>query len=185
MSNSFYFTIRVWLTSIVVAPSILILIDSLSLGMTWKDFLIGRLYFILFSIIYGMILSLPSWTILFFVTKIINKQKQLSTWQKKGLLLPIGTVLTIAPFYLLFIMMIGKHKRRHHSNSGFIIQLQYCLGSCFTDYILMQIQSRDTQVNGQFGLVRQTRRQRTAGMRQEQSWTDATKSAAFGLKQAR
>ena len=101
MSNSFQFTTRVWLTSIVSAPALLVTIDSFSLGMTIKEFLIGRLYFILFAIVFGIIFSLPSWTILFLTTKFINR-RQLSILQKKLLLLPVAALLTVAPFYILF-----------------------------------------------------------------------------------
>lgn len=102
--NSLRYATKVWLTGVLISPFIYLLICK-SLY-TQKYSFIGLEDFILFSIILGMIFSIPSWLGLFFTVKLLNK-KSISILNKKILVSLISIILTLLPFYFVFFKNIG------------------------------------------------------------------------------
>lgn len=100
-SHSFKYATKVWLTSVLISPLVYFLISrTLDLRKLQIE-AVGLEGFILFSIIAGLLFSLPSWTVFFFVVKFINKQPN-SIIVKKTIIGLTGILLTFIPFYLVF-----------------------------------------------------------------------------------
>ena len=101
VSNSFRFATKVWLTSVFLSPFVFFLIsgtiDTKKLNMEAA----GLDLFLFFSLIFGLIFSLPCWTLLIFAVKFINRQ-YLTLTKKKALTIVTGIVLTYSLFYLPF-----------------------------------------------------------------------------------
>jgi hypothetical protein len=99
MKQTILFSLKVWLTSVIVSPALYLFYDAFRVHS--KTNFEGGLGFLLLSILYGIIISLPSWIILWFSTFSLF-QLNYSTLVNKIWLSIIGTGLTILPFLLLF-----------------------------------------------------------------------------------
>jgi hypothetical protein len=94
-----YYSLKVWLTSVVLSPMLCLLIDSFTKHSQTN--LEGGIGFILFSILYGLILSALSWLLLWGFSYLLL-QFSITTVTRKVILSFISSFLTIIPFLLLF-----------------------------------------------------------------------------------
>jgi hypothetical protein len=99
MKQTVLFSLKVWLTSVIISPALYLFYDAFRVHS--KTNFEGGIGFILFSILYGLILSSLSWLILWLSTFSLL-QLNYSTLVNKIWLSIIGTGLTILPFLLLF-----------------------------------------------------------------------------------
>lgn len=100
MKQVLIYSLKVWLTSVVFSPVLFFICDSM-LHSNDLGNLSGALGFIGYSITYGLVISIPSWLILFlFSGSLVNRQLKLH--YKRILITAVSIVLSILPFYLLF-----------------------------------------------------------------------------------
>lgn len=98
-SHTFDYAIKVWLTAVVIAPLLVIflLMDYSAPG---QD-VAGLLAFWIYSLVLGLIFSIPSFIALYLCVRMVNRQPWASVY-KKLLLAPAGVVLAALPFYIVF-----------------------------------------------------------------------------------
>ncbi|MFA6247825.1 MAG: hypothetical protein WC615_12890 [Mucilaginibacter sp.] len=120
-SNSFSYSLKVWLTSVFVAPVVFFLIDlcinkhTLSLGMYMND----APYYLLY-VIFGGILSFFTWlTFLFIIKGLIATFP--SSGQIKHLIAVAGTLLTVGTFAFFGRRVFDVH------NDFFYMMLSYAI----------------------------------------------------------
>ncbi len=90
--NALEYTIRVWLTSVLFGPILLIL------GLLMHSQ--GEYGILLVAILFGAFLSIPSFFLLYFFTKYSTKLQD-NIIITKCLLTIVGILLTYIPFYIL------------------------------------------------------------------------------------
>lgn len=100
MKETLFYTLKVWISSVVLGPVMYSASDILFEPKRSDDFSCS-LSFIAFSVPYGLILSVPSFVILWLTTYGISRLK-LSIMATKLWLSIVGTVLTALPFALIF-----------------------------------------------------------------------------------
>ncbi len=101
-SNSFRYATKIWLTSAILSPFMFFLISGTIDAQRLSISFIGIRDFVIFSIILGILFSIPNWLLFFFAIKFINKQThRLHT--KKLFISLIGTMLTLLLFYFMFL----------------------------------------------------------------------------------
>lgn len=100
MKSTLIYSLKVWLTAVVLAPMLTQLLDYLC-GVQQSYDLKGIFYFVLLSIPYGLMLSLPCWLLLWLATSLLNRTR-LTNKNKKLLLSVVGFLLAALPFYLIF-----------------------------------------------------------------------------------
>ena len=122
-SNSFRFATKVWLTSVVLSPFLFFVISGTIDVKKLHIEAAGLGLFLFFSFVFGLLFSLPCWTILIFAVKFINK-KLTTTIKKKILIIAIGILLTYLLFYFIFFK-----DRTDNEQLGFNMRLAmaYCL----------------------------------------------------------
>jgi len=98
--DAFRYSLKVWLTSVILSPILYVLVDSV-LNPKYISGLLGIFGFISYSIPYGLMLSIPSWGLLWISCIFINKRTA-TVRLKKIILSIIGAILSLLPFYLLF-----------------------------------------------------------------------------------
>ncbi|MCW3106412.1 MAG: hypothetical protein JWQ09_918 [Segetibacter sp.] len=103
LSNSFKYATASWITSVVVSPVLLIAYDYFTLPASSKGiYTIGsQAGFIFFALLFGSILSLPVWLLLFLFARMINKTTYSQT-SKKLFILAFTVFITGILFYILF-----------------------------------------------------------------------------------
>ena len=97
MKQALIYSLKVWLTSVLLGPAIYLILD----GFVYPGGvgLAGGLGFIGYSIGYGLVLSIPCWLILFLLSgSLVNRKFR----YKRTLITVVSTILSVAPFYLLF-----------------------------------------------------------------------------------
>lgn len=94
---SYYYLFRVWVTTIVIAPVILMLLT----GIVFSGADSGALYFIVFAIAYGLIFSLPTLIICYFIYPLLwKKAKNILKFKLLVILTSIvGMIITIFFLY--------------------------------------------------------------------------------------
>ena len=97
--TTLYYSLKVWLTSVVLSPMLFLLIDSFTKHSQTN--LEGGIGFILFSILYGLIISLLSWLLLWLSCYYLLRLS-ITQLTFKLILSFISSVLTALPFLLLF-----------------------------------------------------------------------------------
>ena len=100
MKLAILYSIKIWLTSVVLSPVVFVFGDDL-IHPNNSEWFYSALGFIGFSIVYGLVLSIPCVIILFLFAGSLVYRK-LDMIYKKLLLSIVGIVLSILPFYLLF-----------------------------------------------------------------------------------
>jgi hypothetical protein len=95
---AFSFSIRVWLTSIILSPVIFFFWTT---DFTEYFSLPNFFGFYVLSILYGVVLSLPSYGCLLLLVLYLSGKKW-KVGMKKGMLVLWVTILTIFPFYIVF-----------------------------------------------------------------------------------
>jgi hypothetical protein len=100
MKQAFTYSIKVWLTAVVLGPVLDVLVEFI-LHPRYFDGVKAELGFIGYSIPYGLILSIPS---LFFLltTLVIFEYTSAVVLTKRIVLSIVAILLTYTPFYLLF-----------------------------------------------------------------------------------
>jgi len=140
-SNSFRYATKVWLTSVVVAPFLYFLISGTFDIKKLHIEAAGLGLYTLFAIAFGLLFSIPCWTILIFAVKIINKQN-VSLTSKKVIIILIGVVLTYLLFYLLFF------KDRIDSEQ-LSFNMRLATAYCLTNIIGMTFYKLEPDLKGQ------------------------------------
>jgi len=100
MKQAIIYTIKVWLTSVVLSPIAFIIADNLFHSNN-RIGLYGSLGFIGYSIPYGLVITIPCWLILFLSAGSLVNRK-LKMIYKKSIISVVGVALSILPFFLLF-----------------------------------------------------------------------------------
>jgi hypothetical protein len=100
MKQSLIYSLKVWLTSVILSPFLFTIIDIIIHQNILYDYK-NAIGFIGYSIIYGLILSIPSWLLLLLVIVIVSKWG-IVIGLKKTVLTIAGAILSLLPFYLLF-----------------------------------------------------------------------------------
>jgi len=119
MKHAILYSIKIWLTSVVISPVVFIVGDCLTHPNN-RIGLYGCLGFIGYSLAYGLVLSIPCWLILFLMAgSLVNRN--LNMVYKKLLISIIGVALSILPFYLLF-----RNDDNGFDLYTFIWSLSYC-----------------------------------------------------------
>jgi len=102
MKRSFIYTLKVWLTSVVLAPPVIVILTKLFLPHEMVfDNVANVLSSIVLLIYLATIVSIPSWMLLWLSTALIIKFNFSNTYNKV-ILTVIGCILCVLPFYLLF-----------------------------------------------------------------------------------
>jgi hypothetical protein len=96
----FNYCLKVWLTSVVVSPILYILIEVI-VNPGYFESTPGGMAFILFSIPYGLILSIPSCLLLLVLIYVFNRMS-LSISTRKIWLSITGILLTLIPFVIMY-----------------------------------------------------------------------------------
>jgi hypothetical protein len=99
MKQALIYSLKVWLTGVVISPVLNLIIEAVS-GFNKANFE-GAMGFILLSIPYSLILSLPCFFLLFLACFFVNLVSGATT-TKKICLTIVGAVLAFLPFYLIF-----------------------------------------------------------------------------------
>ncbi|HEY4328004.1 MAG TPA: hypothetical protein VGN20_28730 [Mucilaginibacter sp.] len=100
MKEAFIYSLKVWLTGVILSPVLFTAIDIIIHRNIYYDYQ-NALGFIGYSIVYGLILSIPSWLLLWLAIIIVSKWG-VAIELKKVALTVAGAVLSLLPFYLLF-----------------------------------------------------------------------------------
>ena len=101
MKQAFIYSLKIWLTSVLLSPVLNIIVDKLFYPNQDMQ-LTGALGFIGLAIGYGLVLSIPCWIMLYLVSALmINGRLQLT--HKKMLITGVGIVLCFSLFYLVFL----------------------------------------------------------------------------------
>ena len=100
MKQALIYSLKVWLTSVVLSPIIDVLVEFIAHPRYFDGFK-AELGFIGYSIPYGLILSIPSWFFLL-TTLVIFEYTNAAVRTKRIVLTVVAAILTYAPFYLLF-----------------------------------------------------------------------------------
>ncbi|MGF7039102.1 hypothetical protein M2273_002354 [Mucilaginibacter lappiensis] len=96
----FNYCLKVWLTSVVVSPILYILIEVI-INSGYFESIPSEIAFILFSILYGLILSIPSCLLLLGSLYVLNRMN-LSISTSKIWLSITGIILTLIPFVIMY-----------------------------------------------------------------------------------
>ena len=100
MKQAFKYSLKVWLTSVIISPALIMTGDKLlhpndDIGFN------GFFGFIGYAIIYGLVLTIPCSVILFlFVGSLVNRK--ITEFYKRLMISILASILTILPFYILF-----------------------------------------------------------------------------------
>lgn len=100
MKHTITYSLKVWLISVVVSPVLYVIIEAIQKPRIYQN-IEGSLGFILYSIPYGLVLSLVSWLLLWLSLCSLLMLKMSIKVTKLWLSL-ICTVLTLFPFWLIF-----------------------------------------------------------------------------------
>ena len=101
VSNSFRFATKVWLTSVFASPLVFLLLNWIAYSPRQSFDALGISNFFLFSIVFGLVFSLPSWTVFIFCVKYLNRLS-VPSFKKKAFIIIAAIILTYLPFYLIF-----------------------------------------------------------------------------------
>lgn len=100
MKQVLIYSLKVWLTSVLISPIIFILIEITFKTRSFID-VNSVLGFIAYSIPYGLVLSIPSW--LLFFACIYNISKFIRNLLTIRLIVTlVGSVLSLLSFYIIF-----------------------------------------------------------------------------------
>jgi hypothetical protein len=100
MKQVFIYSLKVWLTGVVLSPILYVFVEFVFQPRYFDGFK-AELGFIGYSIPYGLILSIPSWFFLL-TTLVIFEYTSASLLTKRIILSLVGSAVAFAPFYLLF-----------------------------------------------------------------------------------
>jgi uncharacterized protein YacL len=100
MKQTLNYSIKIWLTSVLVSPLLDLILDSLVRPKSLVN-LEGAIGFLLLSVLYGIIISSPCWLLLWLSLQCMMKLN-MSTLLLKSCLCVVGLVLALLPFFLLF-----------------------------------------------------------------------------------
>jgi drug/metabolite transporter (DMT)-like permease len=92
---------KVWGSTIVAAPILMMLATAMIAAKQGSGFDAGAFGFIAFAIGYGLVLSLPTFLIVYFIFPVLSKKPQRPLKLKVSMLL-IGVACVLATFYLLY-----------------------------------------------------------------------------------
>jgi hypothetical protein len=98
--TEFKYATQVWLTSVLIAPFLFFIIPVGTVG-TGDFSLKGALSYWGLLVMFGGLLSIPSWLALMFSVKMINRMDK-SIFNKKLIIQGLCIVLGIAPFFAFF-----------------------------------------------------------------------------------
>ena len=127
-SNSFRYATKIWLTSAILSPFMYFLISGTIDAQRLSISFIGIRDFVIFSIILGILFSIPNWLLFFFAIKFINKQTH-SQYTKKLFISLIGTMLTLTLFYLMFFKNDLESQFDNHLKQFIAYSLTIILGT--------------------------------------------------------
>src|ERR1035438_5229783 len=99
-STSFKYSTKVWVTGVLLSPLIYFLLDGMRHIDKLKTLITEFTGFMVFSIVLGLVFSLPSYIALYFATRGLNNCYT-SSLAKKSILFVASILLTILPFYLM------------------------------------------------------------------------------------
>ena len=100
MKQTLLYSLKIWLTSVVVGPALYGIFDALTRP-NFLHNLTGVAGFYLYSLPYGLILSIPSWLLFWLLLHSLNMLRW--NWVTTRVLFSIvAVILTLAPFILLF-----------------------------------------------------------------------------------
>jgi hypothetical protein len=98
--TEFKYATQVWLTSVLIAPFLFFIIPVGTVG-TGDFSLKGALSYWGLLVMFGGLLSIPSWLALMFFVKMINRMDK-SIFNKKLIIQGLCIVLGIVPFFAFF-----------------------------------------------------------------------------------
>ena len=127
-SNSFRYATKIWLTSAILSPFMYFLVSGTIDAQRLSISYIGIKDFVLFSIILGILFSIPNWLLFFFAIKFINKQTH-SHYIKKLFISLIGATLTLILFYFMFFKNDLKAQFDNHLKQFIAYSLTIILGT--------------------------------------------------------
>jgi hypothetical protein len=98
---SFTYTIKVWITSAVLSPFLIVMLNNIFSLDVMVHFVVGSTLFIFLAIFFGLIFSIPA-LILFTFLNWLLARTQLSNRQKKFILCPVSSVLAGLTLYIIY-----------------------------------------------------------------------------------
>ena len=98
--TEFKYATQVWLTSVLIAPFLFFIIPVGTVG-TGDFSLKGALSYWGLLVMFGGLLSIPSWLALMFFVKMVNRMDK-SIFNKKIIIQGLCMILGIAPFFAFF-----------------------------------------------------------------------------------
>ena len=100
MKKALIYSLKVWLTALLLSPVLYWLVETNFISPLKTSFE-GMIGFFGLSILYGLLLSIPSFLFLTFSCFFVNMLAQINA-AKKRLITLIAFIFVILPFYLLF-----------------------------------------------------------------------------------
>ena len=110
MYEAFKYSVRVWLTGVLLSPAIIAVF-----GIIPRNNFDNIVFIFFFGTIFGLVLSIPSFLLLLSLTAIIVK-RDFKPWYKKIILSFTGIALTLLAFYLY-----QQNRMLHGENLQFAI----------------------------------------------------------------
>ena len=95
------YVLKVWISTILFAPILFMLITAIVAASKDSGIDAGAFGFIFFAMAYGLVLSLPTFILIYLLFPVIYKKIE-STLKLKLVILLIGLVCILTTFYLLY-----------------------------------------------------------------------------------
>jgi lysylphosphatidylglycerol synthetase-like protein (DUF2156 family) len=100
MKQALIYSLKVWLTAVVVSPPLYLIVEAM-VNKHNQTNLEGGVLFVLMSLVYGLLLSIPSYLLLLLAVYFSTRRME-SGWVIKMFLTLVGMVLSLIPFQLIF-----------------------------------------------------------------------------------